>query len=224
MQNIKEAFGANLRKIRKSRKLTIDDFAEMSDITPRLLSKIEAGDTFLSAETLCKISVALDMSLRSLFDFNWHDKAIYYDNNKYVKHHFKITQYDLFEKIKSLSGLPDVKINKTVDLGQFRPFLKEFAKKNKMTIYADFFVNKKRKGVFKVTQNGDITCISDETPLSAKEAKNKDDNYYTAIEKINKISTSKKKLEYLLTAVDALDKKKSREKLRVMLDAMDISQ
>ena len=69
MKNIKEAFGSNLREIRKSKNLTIESLSEKLEITPRQLAKIESGETFLTSETLCKISVVLDVSLKVLFGF-----------------------------------------------------------------------------------------------------------------------------------------------------------
>lgn len=225
MQNIKEAFGANLRKIRKSRKLTLDALAEMSDITPRLLSKLEAGDTFLSADTLCKISVALDVNLQVLFDFEWYDKLIYYDNGKHIKHHFKVNEItkEKIAKIRSLSTLQDYKINEIIHSNQVTLYFIKFAQTSNKTIYVDYFVDGKREYVFKVTPDGIFQHLVDFEIIKTLNTEIKDKNYYIALEKIRELSIDKKKLEYLITAANALNDKKTREKLRIMLDAMDIS-
>jgi len=143
MQNIKEAFGNNLRRIRKSKKLTVEKFSEMLGITPRQLSKIESGDTFFTAETLCKISVALDVNLQVLFDFDWHDRLMYYDNDKYIKPHFKAVMTNSHVELKSLPALKNFKINKSMPIDELTSFLMEFSKNNNMTIYVDCFKIKK---------------------------------------------------------------------------------
>lgn len=223
MQNIKEAFGANLRKIRKSRKLTVDAFAEMADITPRLLSKIEAGDTFLSVETLCKISVALDLELQVLFDFDWYDKLIYYDDNKYIKPHFKAVLKNKIYELKSLPQLKGFKINKKMPIGKLTRFLLEFAKKNNTVIYMDFFKDKTRDKIIKYMPDDTFSFLFESGQIKEEKIDLKDKRYYEALERIRELAEDKKKIEYIITATDALSNKKSREKLRIMLDAMDIS-
>lgn len=224
MQNIKEAFGGNIRRIRKSKKLTIESFSEMLEITPRQLSKIESGETFLTAETLCKISVSLDVSLQMLFDFEWDDKLMHYDEGKYIKHHFKVVRNDEVVKIRSLPALAGFNINKTVPLGQIPSFLIEFTKKNNMTIYVDYFINKERKQIYKVSPDGKILAWLDEKKAQTKEEKFKDKNYYYVMEKFREFTSDKAKIEYLKTAMDALNNKKDLEKLKAMINGIEISQ
>ena len=225
MHNIKEGFGANLRKIRKNKKLTVDTLAEISGISSRLISNIEAGDTFISAETLCKISVSLNVSLQTLFDFDWYDKLIYYDNGKYIKHHFKVnvSEKNQTAKIRSLPALSGYKINKIIPSSQFPSFLIEFVKSNDKTIYIDYFNEGKREHIFKVTPDGAFQYLVDLENMKKVNNILKENNYYVALEKIKELSVDKKKMEYIITAANALNDKKSREKLRLMLDAMDIS-
>ncbi len=64
---IKKDLGINIKKIRKNRKLTQEEFAEMINIAPRTLSGIECGENFVTAETLDKIVVALDTTQEELF-------------------------------------------------------------------------------------------------------------------------------------------------------------
>lgn len=223
MKNIKESFGDNLRKLRKSKKLTIDTLAEMSDISSRLLSNIEAGDTFLSAESLCKLCVALEIEPKVLFDFDWYDKFMYYDEGKYIRPHFKAILKNKNYELKSLPQLKDFKVNKILPIGALTQFLMEFSKDNKMTIYIDFLTDKKRDKVVKYTPDGTFSflCSSDEIQEKAKDLKNK--KYDEALEKIKEFSNDKKKIEYIIMAANALNDEDCRDKLRIMLDAMDIS-
>lgn len=69
MANLKQAFGANLKLIRKSKNITQEKLSEMIDIHPRQMSKIENGEHFPSAKSIEKICLALGVPLRVLFDF-----------------------------------------------------------------------------------------------------------------------------------------------------------
>lgn len=53
--------------MRKARNLTQEQLAEMIDIDPRNLSKIEVGTCFVKAETLSKILKALNVTTEQLF-------------------------------------------------------------------------------------------------------------------------------------------------------------
>ena len=73
MANFKEAFGANVKMIRKSKGITQEKLSEMIDIHPRQMSKIENGEHFPSAKSLEKICISLGVSPRVLFDFKIDD-------------------------------------------------------------------------------------------------------------------------------------------------------
>jgi transcriptional regulator with XRE-family HTH domain len=64
---IKAVFGANLKIYRRYRNLTQEQLAEMVDITPKHLSTIETGMTFVSAELLERITETLHVSASALF-------------------------------------------------------------------------------------------------------------------------------------------------------------
>src|SRR5574344_1384033 len=73
--NIKKELGEKIRRIRKHKKITQEKLAEMVDIAPRNLYNIEVGTSFVKAETLEKILVALNISTEELFA-NDHLKEI----------------------------------------------------------------------------------------------------------------------------------------------------
>lgn len=66
--NVKKSFGEKVKRFRKQRNLTQEKLAELIDISPRNLSKIEVGECFVKAETLEKLLFALDISLDELFE------------------------------------------------------------------------------------------------------------------------------------------------------------
>lgn len=65
--DVKKSFGEKLKRLRKNKNLTQEQLAEMIDIDPRNLSRIEVGLSFVKAETLEKILKALDITTEQLF-------------------------------------------------------------------------------------------------------------------------------------------------------------
>lgn len=79
MGYLKKAFGGNLRFVRKSKKITQERLAEMVDIDIRQLARIEAGESFATAETIEKLSEKLEVAVNILFKI---EKESYDDENK----------------------------------------------------------------------------------------------------------------------------------------------
>ena len=68
--NVKKELVEKIKRLRKKRKLTQEELAEMINISPRNLSGIEVGANFIKADTLEKILVALDTTTEELFANN----------------------------------------------------------------------------------------------------------------------------------------------------------
>ena len=75
MEDIKKLFGRRLKSLRESKGLTQEKFAEKIDISSRALSAIECGKNFVSAETITKICLALEVAPKQLFDFDFKYKS-----------------------------------------------------------------------------------------------------------------------------------------------------
>ena len=75
MSLLKSQFGNQLRKIRKSRGFSQERFAELIEISPRNLSKIETGLSFPSTASLEKIFSCLNCKPGELFDFEIRNKS-----------------------------------------------------------------------------------------------------------------------------------------------------
>ena len=85
--DVKKLFGEKLKRLRKNKNLTQEQLAEMIDIDPRNLSRIEVGLSFVKAETLEKILNALDITTEQLFS-NDHIKTteeLLSDIHKFIK-------------------------------------------------------------------------------------------------------------------------------------------
>ncbi len=65
--DIKKELGSNIKKFRKSKKLTQEQLAELINIAPRTLYGIENGKNFVTAETLEKIITVLEITSSDLF-------------------------------------------------------------------------------------------------------------------------------------------------------------
>jgi putative transcriptional regulator len=79
---IKSIFGANLKYYRKRKQLSQEQLAEVVDITPKHLSTIETGSTFVSAELLERLTAALRISASALF---YNEKDISDDDSLWNK-------------------------------------------------------------------------------------------------------------------------------------------
>lgn len=66
---VKNLLGEKVKRLRKIKGYTQEKFAEMIDITPRNLNRIESGENFVSSDTLDKILSALDVTAEILFSF-----------------------------------------------------------------------------------------------------------------------------------------------------------
>ena len=67
--SVKKLLGEKIKRIRKNRNLTQEQLAEMIDIAPRNLSRIEVGESFVSAETLDRLLTALNVTAEELFAY-----------------------------------------------------------------------------------------------------------------------------------------------------------
>ncbi len=68
MGYLKKALGENIKLIRKSKGLTQEKLAELIEIDQRQLARIEAGESFATAETLEKICKHAEISVKTLFN------------------------------------------------------------------------------------------------------------------------------------------------------------
>ena len=69
--NLKEKLGNKIKALRLHNNLTQEALAEKINISAKSLSQIELGNNFVSAETLEKICLALDIKPKSLFNFDY---------------------------------------------------------------------------------------------------------------------------------------------------------
>ncbi|EFM12536.1 transcriptional regulator, XRE family [Paenibacillus curdlanolyticus YK9] len=69
MSNVLELVGARIREIRKSKGLTQDQLAEISQFHYSYIGGVERGERNVSLENLAKIADALQVKLSLFFDY-----------------------------------------------------------------------------------------------------------------------------------------------------------
>ena len=69
MKTLKQKLGTRIQEIRKSKNMTQESLAEKIGLDTPNLSNIECGKRFMTAETLEKIAIALNVEEKELFDF-----------------------------------------------------------------------------------------------------------------------------------------------------------
>jgi len=73
MGNRKKMLGARIKELRKRRDLSQNDLSEQISIESNYLSRIEVGASYPSLEVLERIADALQVEMKTLFDFSHHD-------------------------------------------------------------------------------------------------------------------------------------------------------
>lgn len=69
MTSLKDKFGKRVKELRKSKGFTQEQIAELINIEPPNVSKMENGLHFPQPEKIEKIAKALDIDVKTLFDF-----------------------------------------------------------------------------------------------------------------------------------------------------------
>ncbi len=73
MSSLKEKFGKRIKELRKAKGYTQEEIAELVNIEPPNISKIESGTHFPQPENLEKFAHSLNVSIKDLFDFEHFD-------------------------------------------------------------------------------------------------------------------------------------------------------
>lgn len=69
MEDIKILLGKRIKELRLKKGMSQEQLAEMLDIAVRNVSKIECGTNFIRADKIPKLSLALDVTPKELFNF-----------------------------------------------------------------------------------------------------------------------------------------------------------
>lgn len=67
---LKKLFGQRIKQLRKNKKLTQEELAELIWMDPQHFCKMENGSHFPSLKNLIKLATALDIEVKDLFCYN----------------------------------------------------------------------------------------------------------------------------------------------------------
>lgn len=210
MVNFKEAFGKNLKQIRKTKNIIQESLAEMIGIHPRQVSKIETGEHFPNSTTLENICVALSISPRDLFNFELNEiieetgtgdkytykaviegNVIYLDNKNFRK-----------QKIEKINSSNDIEI-KMINL----------AKKTGRPITVQYYNDNENYRIIEYYPDGSYKIIKD----------NKEKENDILINEIKTIITQQGMSNYFRLALNALNSNSDLEKLEILLSGIKMA-
>ena len=209
MDIIKKGFGSRLKIVRKLKNYTQEKLAEDIGINLRQLARIEAGESFVTSETLVRICSVLEISPYVLFDFDIQEDVLMTGTGESV--HFSV--------IKSGNILQLVPTeNKTQNYSSlsenFDDKMREMAKRVKKALFVDEISDGKvlQTKIFK--PNGEVEIIN----------KNGADELFSSLkEKISKISNDNKKIEFMNLAYDALTNKDALNELKILIKGIELT-
>lgn len=218
MKDLKEAFGQHLRGIRKEKKLTQEVLSEMLDLSPRQLIRIENGTNFPSAETLSKISLVLKLDLKSLFDFESNEDLMYLATGTYNKPILRLVKKNETAVLKHCSqSVEKFEVPKSLPFDDSDKLILKVSKKTKKPITVEYFDQKKRFAIKTFYPNGKIDDILTENTVLSN------DKYNYILKKLKEISDNPNKLEFIKIALDSLNDKNCLEKLKTIIQGMELT-
>lgn len=74
MISLKQKFGKRVRELRKSKNLTQEDLAELMNMEPSNISKLECGLHFPQPEKIEKLAKIMGVEIQNLFEFDHFNK------------------------------------------------------------------------------------------------------------------------------------------------------
>ncbi len=213
MDIIKKGFGERLKTYRKVRNYTQEKLAEDIGVNLRQLARIEAGESFVTAETLFRICSVLEVSPKVLFDYDIETEMFTDGTNNQV--YFNVIKSGNIVKLIPTSSVADTpQTFAGCNNSDFDTRMQNMAKKLKKEIYVDEIedgIPFQRK-IYK--QNGQIeTIINDKT--------NKE--YENLKQKILKIAKDKEKLEYISLAYESLHSREALNELKTLIKGIELT-
>lgn len=90
--SLKTLFGAQVKRLRKFRKMTQEELSEKIEIDLRQLARIEAGESFVTSETIEKICKALNVNYKDIFDVQEETNMTFDSIEKFKQNYSKLNK------------------------------------------------------------------------------------------------------------------------------------
>ncbi len=215
MADFKNGVGSNLKLIRKSKDITQEELAEIIGIHPRQLSKIETGEHFPSCKTLEKACIALDISPKELFDFEFlvdETEAIMTGTDNITRFQ---AQKSKKSKVYELNPSPDSPVQKAKICSD--DLMAKTAKALNKPVFVEYFDEKKSSKIVVFYPDGKEKVIRSSVDIEAKQ------NINYVMNEFKKICKDKHATEYIKLAFAALKDDDSLRKLESVIYGMKLS-
>ncbi len=212
MANFKQGLGSNLKITRKARGITQEDLAGIIGIHSRQLSKIETGEHFPSCKTLEKLCMALDLSPKDLFDFEFlieeNEGIMTGTDNTTVLQVSKTPKNNVYElfpnKVIKEKTCTDSTMSKT-------------AKAINKPVFVEYFENKKVSKIVVFYPDGKEKVVLNSVDVEAKR------NMNYMLKEYKKICKDKAATDFIKLALTSLHNDNDLKKLDNLVQGMKLA-
>ena len=213
MTNFKQGLGANLKLIRKSKEITQEDLAGIIGIHSRQLSKIETGEHFPSCKTLEKICIALDVTPKDLFDFeflvNENESAMTgTDNIAFQVRKISNESDNVYELF------PNSTINEKTCTDET---MAKTAKALNKPVFVEYFDENKTNKIVVFYPDGREKVIINNVDVEAKQ------NINYMMKEFKKIAKNKASTQFIKLALEALNSDSALQKIDNLIEGMKLA-
>lgn len=214
MTNFKHGLGTNLKLIRKSKEITQEDLAGIIGIHSRQLSKIETGEHFPSCKTLEKICIALDITPKDLFDFEF----LVSENEGVMTGTDNIAAFQVRKVGSGSDNVYELFPNKTIkEKTCTDETMAKTAKALNRPVFVEYFDENKSSKIVVFYPDGKEKVIVNSVDVEAKQ------NINYMMKEFKKIAKDKASTQFIKLALDALNDDNALRKIDNLIDGMKLA-
>ena len=196
MANFKMGVGGNIKMFRKLKNITQEELAEIIGIHSRQLSKIETGEHFPSCKTLERICMALDVSPKEMFDFEFlecENQGVLTGTDNVT--FYKVESDKNHNNVVPLHNPKDFKI---IEKSSTDESMSKTAKTLGKPIFVEYMDNNKVSKIVIFYPDGSEKVVKNTEDVNAKQ------NLIYLMNELKKISKDKSAIEFIKTAIASL--------------------
>ena len=217
MANFKLGVGNNIKLLRKARNITQEELAETIGSHSRQLSKIETGEHFPSCKTLEKLCVALDVTPKVLFDFEFlldenegaltgTDNTVAFRVNSTASCQSNI--YNLRPDNLNKESMPKTSTDES---------MAKTAKAINKPVFVEYFEENKASKIVVFYPDGKEKVIKNSVDVEAKQ------NMIYFMTEIKKIAKEPHAVDFLKTSIESLKDDNALKELGIIVQGMKIA-
>ena len=210
MTNFTQAFGRQLKALRKQKNFTQEKLSELIHINQRQLARIESGASFVTAHTIENICTSLEITVRDLFNFEIYQQPLMVANG-----------HDVVFNVVRCGNILEFKPKGVNSQQEYR-----------------FFDNDADKRMLKLAENlGEpilveeiidghclgLTTYYPDGRIDDSKSKETSSTLENINQELKKISTQRNKLEFIELAIMSLYDKSSLKELKTIIKGLELS-